>query len=167
MGIGKTTAIRSVCGDAIMESDVPNLDLEQHQKATTTVGVEFGEVNLGDGEKLEVYGCPGQERFEFVRSWVISLSQGIFIMVDVEHADAVGNTLHLIKEIGNHPAPGLTVILSARPTTPDKLTRFSAAIEAGGKDVLPILQVDVRDRQQMLDALQVLVSMLMFKDAHP
>ncbi|WP_254301264.1 hypothetical protein [Ralstonia solanacearum] len=42
MGIGKTTAIRSLCGDVAVDCDVPNLDRQASSNATTTVGVDFG-----------------------------------------------------------------------------------------------------------------------------
>ena len=41
MGIGKTTALRSLCGQLMAGSDVPNLDKAAHSKEFTTVGAEF------------------------------------------------------------------------------------------------------------------------------
>ena len=98
MGIGKTTAIRALCGDNMVASDVPNLDRAAHAKEFTTVGAEFGEIDLGDGERVQVCGCPGQDRFDFLRDWVVSVSVDVFIMVDVNAADAVPSTGALLAE---------------------------------------------------------------------
>lgn len=165
MGIGKSTAIRAVCGSTMVESDVPNLDKQQHQKEMTTVGVEFGQVDLGEGAKLEVYGCPGQDRFDFVRTWVLSLSQGAFVMVDVNRADAVDHACGLLDDIAASPSGCMAVILCARDADADAINAFAAAVEQRRSEVTPILQADVRERQQMLDVLQVLVSMLTFRTA--
>ena len=65
MGVGKTTAIRALCGDDMVASDVPNLDRQSHAKEFTTVGAEFGQIDLGDGEFVQVCGCPGQDASTF------------------------------------------------------------------------------------------------------
>ena len=83
MGIGKTTAVRSLCGELMSNSDVRNLDRASHSKDFTTMGTEFGEIDLGDNERVQICGCPGQERFSFVRQWVLSVSMGVFIMADM------------------------------------------------------------------------------------
>lgn len=59
MGIGKTTALRSLCGEFMAGSDVRNLDRAAHSKEFTTVGAEFGEIDLGSGERLQLVGSPG------------------------------------------------------------------------------------------------------------
>ncbi|MCW0038243.1 hypothetical protein OIO03_22375, partial [Acinetobacter baumannii] len=61
MGIGKTTALRSLCGALMAATDVPNLDRAAHSKEFTTVGAEFGEIDLGEGMRLQLVGSPGQD----------------------------------------------------------------------------------------------------------
>ena len=160
MGIGKTTAIRALCGDNMVASDVPNLDRAAHAKEFTTVGAEFGEIDLGDGERVQVCGCPGQDRFDFLRDWVLSVSVGVFIMVDVNAADAVPATGALLAEAAAAERPPLTLVLSTRPALPEQMQAFAAGLQASGYGVVPVLQVDVRQRAQVLQALGVLVSML-------
>lgn len=164
MGIGKTTAIRTVCGDLTVDCDVPNLDTATHAKATTTVGADFGEVDLGDGDKLQIYGCPGQERFNFVRQWVLSSSAGVFVMTDLHEPDAVAETARLLAEVASCPSSPLAAVLVSRPATHAQIDAFAAALMQKGAGLVPVLQADVRDRQQMLDMLQVLASMLSLKD---
>lgn len=160
MGIGKTTALRALCGQDMASSDVPNLDRASHAKAFTTVGAEFGEIDLGDGEVVQVCGCPGQERFDFVRHWLLSVSLGVFIMQDVQDPGAVENTLRLLAETAAHDNAPLALVLSARPATARQLDAFARQITAAGHGVVPVLQADPRDKVQMLSALGVLVAML-------
>lgn len=160
MGIGKTTAIRALCGDNMVASDVPNLDRAAHAKEFTTVGAEFGEIDLGDGERVQVCGCPGQDRFDFLRDWVLSVSVGVFIMVDANAADAVSATSALLAEAAAAERPPLTLVLSTRPASPEQMQAFAAGLQASGHGVVPVLQVDVRQRAQVLQALGVMVSML-------
>jgi signal recognition particle receptor subunit beta len=160
MGVGKTTAIRALCGDDMVDSDVPNLDRQSHVKEFTTVGAEFGEIDLGDGERVQVCGCPGQDRFDFLRQWVVSASVGVFVMVDANAADAVDMAGALLTEAAQAEHPPLALVLSARPASAVQMQAFADGLEAAGHGLVPVLQVDVRKRADVLQALGVLVSML-------
>ena len=165
MGIGKTTAIRTLCGDTAIDCDVPNLDTQSHAKATTTVGADFGEVDMGDGDMLQIYGCPGQERFSFVRQWVLSSSVGVFVMIDPNEPGSAAEAAHLLSEIGNTEQSPLPAVLVSRPASLQLLNDFSVSLGQLGHGLVPVLQADVRDQGQMRDTLQVLVSMLSLKGA--
>jgi hypothetical protein len=52
------------------------------------------------------------------------------------------------------------VILSCRPASGARLEAFGSALVAKGHDLTPLVEADPRDRQQMLDALSVLASLL-------
>ncbi len=160
MGIGKTTALRSLCGEQMVSTDVVNLDRAANAKEFTTVGTEFGEIDLGDGERVQVCGCPGQERFSFVRKWILSVSMGVFVMVDVNADDAVPDAVRLLQDVAALEQPPVVLILNARSAPAAAIDSFAAAISAAGHGVIPVLQADPRERSQMLDAIGVLASML-------
>lgn len=160
MGIGKTTALHSLCGQLMAGSDVPNLDKAAHAKEFTTVGAEFGEIDLGSGERLQLVGSPGQDRFDFVRRWVLSASVGALLMVDVNDSDALDYVSEMLGGVAELETAPLLIILSCRPASGDQLEAFSAALMSRGHPMVPIVQADPRDRQQMLDALGVLASLL-------
>lgn len=160
MGIGKTTALRSLCGEEMASSDVPNLDRASHSKEFTTVGAEFGEIDLGGGERVQICGCPGQERFDFVRHWMLSVSMGIFIMVDLNDPNAHIHATVLLDEVSALERKPLALILSARPSSDSQVNHFSRQLRESGYGVIPVLQADPRDKQQLIDALAVLVAML-------
>lgn len=160
MGIGKTTAVRSLCGDLMSNSDVRNLDRASHTKDFTTVGTEFGEIDLGDGERVQICGCPGQERFSFVRQWVLSVSMGVFIMTDVNSPQGLAETTHILEEIKQLPSQPVTLVLSARDASPAQIETFAQGVYSAGHGVIPILQADPRNREQLLEVMSVLVSML-------
>ena len=160
MGIGKTTAVRALCGDVMSSSDVRNLDRASHTKDFTTVGTEFGEIDLGGGERIQICGCPGQERFSFVRQWVLSVSMGVFIMVDVNAPQGLADTQHIRGEISQLDHAPVTLILSARDASATQIETFAQGVYAAGFGVIPILQADPRHREQLLEVMGVLVSML-------
>jgi len=157
MGIGKTTAIRTLCGDVTIDCDVPNLDRQASAKATTTVGVDFGEVDLGNGELLQIYGSPGQERFDFLRDWLISVIAGAIVMVDVNAPDAGACCIPLLRRIAAEPAQPPALVLVARPSTPARVDAFSAQLSQALGRALPVVMADARERAQMLDIVEIML----------
>ena len=75
MGAGKTTAIASVSDVAPVQTEAVNSDLSQHSKTHTTVAMDYGEVQLAGGDRLRLYGTPGQRRFNVM--WQI-LGRGLW-----------------------------------------------------------------------------------------
>lgn len=160
MGIGKTTALRALCGEAVVDCDVPNLDRTSHEKETTTVGADFGIVRMEGGEELHVYGSPGQDRFGFLRQWLLSFAVGALILLDVNEASALDLAERTLSEVQQHAPDAASVVLVARPASAAALDRFSQMLaERAGRPV-PVMMVDVREREQMLDALELLAALL-------
>lgn len=160
MGIGKTTAIRSLCGDAAVDCDVPNLDIARHEKATTTVGTDFGIVRMDDGEELHVYGSPGQDRFGFLRQWLLSFAVGTLILVDVNDAAALEQAVQTLAEVEQHAPQAASVVVVARPAPPDQMQGFAERLAERCGRAVPMLEVDLRERDQMFGALELLAALL-------
>lgn len=160
MGIGKTTAIRTLCGEGFAGTDVPNLDRGSHLKEFTTVGAEFGDIMLSDGERVQLCGCPGQERFSFVRRWVLSVSFGVLVMVDVMQPDDLQEACKILREVAVQPYPPLALVVSTRDCLPEAREAFAQALAAQGVGIVPVLQADPRNKQDMVNVLSVLVSLM-------
>ena len=81
-------------------------------------------------------------------------------MVDVNDAGAVDYACEMLTGVAELDAAPLMVILSCRPASGARLEAFSSGLVAKGHDLIPLVEADPRDRQQMLDALSVLASLL-------
>lgn len=160
MGIGKTTALRTLCGDGVVDCEAENLDTAQHGKATTTVGADFGVLELGDGEALHLYGSPGQARFGFMRQWLLSLALGALVLTDLGLPSALDDTEALLREIAEHAPGAVALVLVARPATTPDIQTFARALAERVGLVVPVLPVDVRERAQLIGALDLLVALL-------
>lgn len=160
MGIGKTTAIRSLCGSLTIECEVPNLDKQAHAKETTTVGLDFGEIKLDDNDTLQVYGCPGQDRYDFVREWALSLAFGAIVMVDIHSDDALEQTAALIQQSFRAPNVQSVVVLISRPASPAQQEMFTVRLANYPDCAVPVLSADPRNPAQMLDTLDIIAAML-------
>ena len=84
MGAGKTEAIRSLSDIEVLDTDVQATDETALLKEKTTVSMDVGVLNLGDGDKLRLSGAPGQERFDLM--WEILAEQCKGVVVLLNHA---------------------------------------------------------------------------------
>lgn len=66
MGSGKSTLVRSIAAGAVVDTDVANSDRLGADKASTTVALDYADIDLPNGERLRLYGTPGQQRFDFL-----------------------------------------------------------------------------------------------------
>ncbi len=160
MGIGKTTAIRTLCGSLAIDCDAPNLDKLTHPKATTTVGLDFGEIRLDDHETLQIYGCPGQERYDFVREWALSLAFAAIVMVDIHAPQAMEQTVALIQQSFRAPNVHSVMVLVARPASAAQQEMFTVRLSSHADCAVPVLSADPRNPAQMLDTLDIVAAML-------
>ena len=88
MGIGKSTAIRTLCGELAVDCDVPNLDLATSAKATTTVERRLRRDSSRRRAGTAYLWQPrSRERFSFMREWLMMSFRAVGAIVLVDLAD--------------------------------------------------------------------------------
>ncbi|HET7863154.1 MAG TPA: GTP-binding protein [Burkholderiaceae bacterium] len=149
-GAGKTTAIGAISDRPPVVTDVRNSD-PSLKKDFTTVGMDYGELDLGEGERVRLFGTPGQARFNFLWGILATHALGLVILIDNSRPDPLQDLgvyldgfKHLLPEIActvgigrteSHPSPALD--------------QFGDLLAARGL-LCPVLPVDVRCRDDVL-----------------
>ncbi|MCK5728992.1 MAG: ATP/GTP-binding protein [Methylococcales bacterium] len=87
VGAGKTTAIDSISDIAPIKTDAMASDMTKKRKSETTVAMDYGILNLSNGEKIHLYGTPGQERFDFMWDILTIGGIGLVLLLDNTRAD--------------------------------------------------------------------------------
>ncbi len=87
VGAGKTTAIDSISDVPPVKTDAVASDMTKSRKSATTVAMDYGIMNLDDGEKIHLYGTPGQERFDFMWDILTVGGIGLILLLDNTRAD--------------------------------------------------------------------------------
>lgn len=82
VGAGKSAAIASLSDTAVLATDALASDETRERKATTTVAMDYGIMNLDDGTRIHLYGTPGQERFDFMWDILAEGGIGLVLLVD-------------------------------------------------------------------------------------
>lgn len=158
VGAGKTTAIDSISDEPPVRTDAAASDMTKNRKAATTVAMDYGVMKLDDGEKVHLYGTPGQERFDFMWDILIEGGIGLILLLDNTRADPFKD-LHFFLDsfsefISNSSvAIGVTQMdLSSKPTINDYHKQLQ------GMDLKPaIFSVDARVKNDVSLLVQALL----------
>jgi signal recognition particle receptor subunit beta len=139
-GVGKTTFvgavsdIRPLSTEAVMTaaSTVYDKTALVPAKATTTVAMDFGRVELEDNLLLYLFGTPGQERFWFMWDSLVRGTIGAVVLVDSRRlADSFTSidffenrripyvvAVNLFDGVHHHPLESVRKALSIDPSIP-------------------------------------------------
>ena len=164
---GKTTMVTKLGGPgAQVHTETAVSDETAALKAFTTVSLDFGTVKVspppgqeGAETRVQLFGTPGQERFEFMWRILAKGMQGYVVLVDTSRQFSVDDAkliLRRFKEI----SPGTPYVVGVSRWTgkgdPEKLARYLGIDPA--HMLVSMREVDVREEAQSLDLLQHLLS---------
>ncbi|MDR0247021.1 MAG: ATP/GTP-binding protein [Burkholderiales bacterium] len=160
MGVGKTTAISAVSEIPPVSTDVANSDREAFDKELTTVTLDYGRITLPSGDRLRLYGIPGQQRFSFMWAMLEHGAMGIVLLVDASRPDPFAELDVFLKAFHKLLRTGRAVLgvgrLSKRRGALDKYV----ARLARRKIKIPVFSVDVRKKKDVLLLLDALFTQI-------
>ncbi|MDO9405227.1 MAG: ATP/GTP-binding protein [Polaromonas sp.] len=166
-GAGKTTAIAAISETAPVRTEVKNNDSD-FAKATTTVGLDYGELTLDNGDKLRLYGTPGQPRFAFMWRILAQGALGLVVLIDNSRADPLTDLAVYLEGFRGLIGEAACVVgvgrMETHPT-PD-LGAYAEALHQAGV-LCPLLPVDVRDQRDVLMLMDLLLTQFESKAAEP
>lgn len=159
MGAGKTTAIRSIADREPVSTEMPLSEHATAEKESTTVALDYGTVELDEGELLHLYGVPGQSYLDFMWPMVCQGSIGIIVLVNAGEDDKVNSTAALLRQFGAL-APEASFVVGVTRSDQDpsfQLVEFRDALSAAGFKV-PAMKVDARESIQVDFLVKTLLS---------
>ena len=157
-GAGKSTAIRSV-------SDLPPVSTEvlhSDEKRTTTVAMDFGEIRLDDGEVVQLYGIPGQDRFEFIWPMVADSAVAAVFMLDARSPDPMAVLQGYLDSFAEtvRDAACLLAITHSDQANP-RLDPHACIRHLRARGVrMPVLEIDPREKRDVVYILDVLLELM-------
>jgi uncharacterized protein len=164
-GAGKTTAIASISDFPPVSTDVAATDEVADLKEATTVAMDYGEITLAQGQKVFLYGTPGQERFDFMWKILAENSLGLIILLDNSSRDPLADLeiyVDHFRELINRAAG---VVGVTRSESGPLLSSYFNLLERKGC-LMPVLEVDARRKQDVLCLLDAFLSVLEHSDLH-
>jgi signal recognition particle receptor subunit beta len=158
VGAGKTTAISSISDAPPVKTDAAASDMTKNRKSSTTVAMDYGVMNLEGGEKIHLYGTPGQERFDFMWDILTNGGIGLVLLLDNTRADPFQDMRFFLeafdKFIANTAvAIGVTQMdVSSKPS----ITEYHQQLQTLGLKP-PVFSVDAREHNDVSLLVQSLL----------
>lgn len=158
VGAGKTTAIESISDTPPVRTDASASDMTKTKKSSTTVAMDYGIMNLAGGEKIHLYGTPGQERFDFMWDILTTGGIGLVLLLDNTRADPFQDMKFFLDSFQKfiaetNVAIGVTQMdLSNKPTIND----YHSQLQAMGIKP-PVFSVDARVKNDVSLLVQSLL----------
>ncbi|ALG67309.1 GTP-binding protein [Beggiatoa leptomitoformis] len=164
MGAGKSTAIATISEIPVINTDVRATDIETAQrKETTTIAMDYGELTLDDGQKLRLYGTPGQQRFDYMWKILTKGALGLIILIDNAGSDPIGDLARYLDNFHEFITETTAVIGITRTDISNEpsIEAYYAFLQNRSIQ-LPLFPVDARSKESVVMLIQALVAMLEF-----
>lgn len=160
-GAGKTTCVAALSDIAPVATEVPATGELALLKDTTTVAFDYGEMNLDDGDRLLLYGLPGQARFSFMFDVVRRGLLGVIVLVDASSPRPMEGFRETIETYAKdlQGLPWLVAVNKARDGA-DALRRECQEQLVRARLIAPIVTVDARKRESIVRMFEILFTML-------
>lgn len=142
---GKSTVVRTLC-DNVVSVD----------RMGTTVAFDYGNVHVA-GIEAEVFGTPGQERFDFVFQIFAREVSGVLLVVDATHPEELPRAKQMINLVGRE-AP--LVVLANKSDLPGALTIEDVRQGLELSPSTPVIATVATEGLGIFDALKILAEMV-------
>lgn len=164
---GKTTMVSKLGGPgAQVHTETHVSDDTAALKAFTTVSLDFASVLVpppagqsGTPTQVQLFGTPGQERFEFMWRVLATGMRGYVVLVDTSRQFSVDDARLILRRFQEISPQAPFVVGVSRWTgkgEPEKLARY-LGVDPGRITEL-MREVDVRQESQSLEILQCLLA---------
>jgi small GTP-binding protein len=142
---GKSTVVRALCEKSI------SVD-----RMGTTVAFDYGNVNI-TGIEAEIFGTPGQERFEFIFKIFAREVSGVLLVVDATRPEDFERANHMLELIG----PRIPyVVLANKSDLPGALGAEVIAAKMDLPAGTPVVSTVATESKGVRDALLILAEMI-------
>lgn len=175
VGAGKTEAIRSLSDIDVVDTDVAATDETALLKEKTTVSMDVGVLNLGGGDRLRLYGAPGQGRFDFMWEILVEHTKGLVIMLNHANPDPLQDIAfyagRLKGMLAGRTLPVVVGVTHTDERTDRSMTLYLEYLKqhplpfASGK--VPVFRVDARQRHDASALMMALAAMLEMNERLP
>jgi len=142
---GKSTVVKAVSEKSI------SID-----RMGTTVAFDYGNVNI-TGIEAEIFGTPGQERFEFIFKIFAREVSGVLLVVDASHPDELSRARQMLDLVGSRIP---YVILANKSDLPGAIAPEEIAHRMNLPDDVPVIPTVATENKGVRDALLILAEMI-------
>ncbi len=161
-GVGKTSAINAI-------SDIPvnqtSLKMPEYnaiiRKENLNIVIDYGELTLSQGQKLRLYGVPGQGGFDYVCKMLTKNAVGLILLINNAGTDPFGELARCLDTCREIISELDTIVgITHADTTPmPNLQSYQTYLQQRGIQ-LPLFLIDARHHDNVMQLVQILTKKL-------
>lgn len=157
VGSGKTTIVNQLSSTEALNTDVESsLDIG---KRFTTVGIDFGHIQLGDDMSISLYGVPGQRRFSFIWDFVKDGLWAIVLLIKNGDQESLDEMEHLIEYFDINENSTCTIgITHAEGAEGNEFSKSVFHLMKSYNLNFPIYHIDARKKESALLLMNTLIA---------
>lgn len=132
---GKTTLIEHISDTEVVGTEAPTSGAEAGVKQTTTVGMEYGTLTIGEGAAavtLALYGVPGQARFRFLWDIVAEGTDGFLLLVDARQPATWPETVEMAAHFRSQTSVPLVIGVNRTGGDPELMASVVESLALAG-----------------------------------
>ncbi len=158
VGAGKTTAIAAISDVEPFTTEEIATDETSEIKENTTVAMDYGMMKLDTGDRIHLYGTPGQARFDFMWEILTDGAIGLILLVNHSNPKPLEEFDYYLDQFGEFIAQtGIAVgVTRYRPGTTPSLDDYHARL-AERNIFAPVFEVDARHPGDVATLTQALL----------
>lgn len=166
VGAGKTCLINTLSQISTLDTDV--LSSVDIGKKMTTVGIDYGRINLDDETALGLYGIPGQERYSFLWEYVNQSLYGIVLLYKASEGLSFQATQVLLDHFkpAQNRVPCVVALTHAESVEAELLGEITQQINQlllENHIKAPVMPVDARSFDSCVSVLQALAAIGLYQ----
>jgi signal recognition particle receptor subunit beta len=161
-GAGKSTFVRTISDTEVVDTDRAATDETSLLKPKTTVAFDYGRFVFGSALEVQIYGTPGQSRFNFMWDFLIQRAQAYILLVPAHRP----NDFHYARQILLFMNQRVQIPMLVGITHTDCpgachadeiMTRLGYMND---KNRPPVLKVNPNDRASVVEAVMAAMALL-------
>lgn len=158
VGAGKTQAVKVLSDIEVVSTEAAATDGVGAVKAETTVAMDYGVLNLPGGDRVRLYGTPGQERFDFMWEILSENALGVVLLLDGSAPDPVADLRAYVAAFRRIIDETTLVVGITHSSWGDRHVRPAAAAELARLGLpATVMNVDARERAEMVTLVKTLI----------
>ena len=161
-GAGKSTFVRTISDIEVIDTDRAATDQTALLKPKTTVAFDYGRFVFGSAVEVQIYGTPGQSRFNFMWDFLIQRAHTYILLVAAHRP----NDFHYARQIllfMNQRVQIPMLVGITHTDCPGACTTDEIMMRLGfmnNKNRPPVLQVNPTDRSSVVEAVMASMALL-------
>lgn len=167
VGSGKSTFVRAFSQTTVVDTERKATDDTALMKRKTTVAFDFGTRMLGRDIELQVYGTPGQSRFDFMWDLLIRRAHAYILLVAANRSSSFNDAREIMTFMNQRVQIPMIIGLTCMDL-PGALGHEHVLFGLGfmnDKVRPPIVTVNPNDRTSVFETLMVLMAHQVFQSS--